>query len=80
MIEQTKLEAAAEAIDAEAGICAEWTDLVQTLDTIADFIATHGQPRFTSTADNGCVVHEWPQGRRTLAVVDCGEGRAALCM
>ena len=80
MIEQHLLEAAAEAIDAETSICAEWDGLVVTRDTIADFIAARGPARFVSVAENGLTVHEGSIGRRTLAVVDCGEARASLYM
>lgn len=78
MIDQTKLEAAAEAIDAETAICAEWDELVQTRDTIEDFISAQGDPRSVTTADNGYTVYEWAIGRTTLAVVDCGDARACL--
>jgi hypothetical protein len=80
MIDQNKLEAAAEAIDSETSICAEAGELACTRDTIAEFIAANGRPALISTAANGLRVYEWGVGRKTLAVVDCGNARAALCM
>lgn len=80
MIEQAKLEAAALAIDEEAHICADWDDLVQTRETVADFIAARGEPNEVRDADNGLKVNVWHLGRKTLAVVDCGDARAALHM
>lgn len=80
MITEANLIAAAEAIDAETSICGEPEDFAQTRDTIADFEAEHGKPAFVSEADNGLTVYEWSVGKRTLAVVDFGAARAALCM
>lgn len=81
MLNEQILTAAAEAIEAESPICAEWDALAQTADTIEDFIAAHGQPSYSSVADDSdMVVFVWEKGRKTLAVVDCGEARAALFM
>jgi hypothetical protein len=80
MLTQTQLEAAAKAIDSQTSICAEADELTQTRDTVADFIAAQGKPAFVTEAANGLTVYEWALGRKTLAVVDCGEARACLCM
>lgn len=78
MIDERTLKLAAEAIEAEALICGEWDELVITRETIGDFIAAQGTPRSTSIAESGLPVFEWTIGKKTLAVVDCGEERATL--
>lgn len=80
MLNQTELTAAVEAFDEIAHICATEEEIVQTRETIADFIAAQGRPDNIDTAENGVVVHEWNMGRKTLCVADFGEARAALRM
>ena len=79
-VPQNELELAAEAIDQEASICAEWDELVTSRDTLADFIAAQGEPRHSNKAENGMTVYSWYIGKRILAVVDLGEIRASLLM
>lgn len=72
--------AAAEAFDEIAHILASEDEIVETNETIDDFISSRGKPDNIDTAENGVLVHEWNIGKKTLCVADFGEARAALVM
>ena len=72
--------AAVEAFDEIGHICASEEEIVETNETIADFISSRGKPNNIDAAGNGVIVHEWNVGKRTLCVADFGEARAALVM
>lgn len=72
--------AAVEAFDEIAHLFAGEDEIVETNETIADFISSRGNPTNTDIAGNGVIVHEWILGRKTLCVADFGMARAALVM
>lgn len=80
MLTEANRTAAAEAFDEIARICADESEIVETRETVADFIEARGKPHNIDTAENGVVVHEWSIGKKTLCVADFGEARAALVM